>query len=70
MAVREGTRTRHRFLGKHEALVRREFNRFATLLTRMGLSNLEARKLYEAFRKLDTDNSGVISGEEFKIRTW
>lgn len=52
----------------HDA--RREFNRFATLLTRMGLSQLEARKLYEVYRTLDTDNSGVISGEEFKVRTW
>ncbi|KAA0146544.1 hypothetical protein FNF31_07760 [Cafeteria roenbergensis] len=46
-----------------------EFNRFATLLTRMGLTQLEARKLYEAYRALDTDNSGVISAEEFRVRT-
>ena len=36
----------------------------------MGLTQLEARKLYEAYRALDTDNSGVISAEEFRVRTW
>jgi len=48
------------------APTRREFNRFATLFTRLRLNQLECRNLYQYFRTIDSDNSGRISMEEFR----
>lgn len=45
-----------------------EYNRFATLLSRLRLSQLEARQLYTFFRSIDADGSGSITIEEFKTR--